>query len=101
VGLGPLPPNVHVEPWIAQEAVIKQAAAVVRHGGYGSVLGALSLGGPVVALPIFSNDQWRNAGRVAELGAGVALDGDRGPQRGMLEGARPEMFAALAMPSRR
>jgi hypothetical protein len=33
---------------------------------------------------------------VAELSAGVALDGDRGPERGMLEGARPETFAALA-----
>jgi UDP:flavonoid glycosyltransferase YjiC (YdhE family) len=74
--------------------LIKQAAAVVCHGGYGSVLGALSLGGPVVALAIFSNDQWRNAGRVAELGAGVALDGDRGPERGMLEGPRPETFVA-------
>jgi UDP:flavonoid glycosyltransferase YjiC (YdhE family) len=74
---------------------------VVCQGGCGSVLGALSLGGPVVALPIFSNDQWRNAGHVAELGAGVALAGDRGPERGMLEGARPETFAALAMPSRR
>jgi UDP:flavonoid glycosyltransferase YjiC (YdhE family) len=94
--LGRVPPNVHVERWVAQEAIVEHAAAVVCHGGYGSMLGALAAGVPVVAMPIFADDQWRNARRVAELGAGIALDGDRGPQRRMLGGPRPEQFAELA-----
>jgi UDP-glucoronosyl and UDP-glucosyl transferase len=94
--LGPLPPNVHVERWVSQEAILEHAAAVVCHGGYGSVLGALAAGVPLVALPIFADDQWRNARRVAELGAGIALDADRGPRRRMLDGPGPETFAALS-----
>jgi MGT family glycosyltransferase len=94
--LGPLPPNVHVERWVSQDAILEHAAAVVCHGGYGSVLGALAAGVPIVAVPIFSDDQWRNARRVAELGAGIALGGDRGPKRRMLDGPGPETFAALA-----
>jgi UDP:flavonoid glycosyltransferase YjiC (YdhE family) len=93
--LGPLPPNVHVERWVPQEAILDHAAAVVCHGGYGSVLGALAAGVPVVALPLFADDQWRNARRVAALGAGIALDGDRGPERRMLAGPRPDIFALL------
>lgn len=94
--LDPLPPNVHVERWIAQEAIVGDAAAVVCHGGYGSVLGALAAGVPVVALPLFGDDQWLNAGRVAEVGAGIAVDGDRGAGRRMLDGPGDESFAALA-----
>jgi UDP:flavonoid glycosyltransferase YjiC (YdhE family) len=93
--VGPLPQNVHVERWVAQEAILPHAAAVVCHGGYGSVLGALAHGVPLVALPIFSDDQWRNAARVAEVGAGVALDGHRGAGRRMLDGPNQEAFFAL------
>jgi UDP:flavonoid glycosyltransferase YjiC (YdhE family) len=94
--LGPLPPNVHVERWLPQGAVVEHAAAVVCHGGYGSVLGALAAGVPVVALPIFADDQWLNARRVAELSAGIALDGDSRPGRRMLDGPGPAEFAELA-----
>jgi UDP:flavonoid glycosyltransferase YjiC (YdhE family) len=93
--LGPLPPNVHVARWLPQDAVLQRAAAIVCHGGYGSVLGALAHGVPVVALPLFGDDQWRNARRVAELGAGIALDGDRGPERHMFDGPSPETCAQL------
>jgi hypothetical protein len=92
--LDPVPQNVHVERWVSQDAILEQADAVICHGGYGSVLGALAAGIPVVPMPIFADDQWRNARRVAELGAGIALDGDRG--RRMLDGPGPETFAALA-----
>jgi UDP:flavonoid glycosyltransferase YjiC (YdhE family) len=93
--LRPLPPNVQVERWIAQDAVIPRADAVVCHGGYGSVLGALAHGVPIVALPIFADDQWRNARRVGDLGAGVALGGTPAPERRMLDGPDPAAFAAL------
>ena len=76
--LGPLPANVHAEPWLAQEDVLPHAAAVVGHGGYGTTLGALAHGVPLVLLPLFAGDQWRNARRVAQLGAGLMLeDGER------------------------
>ena len=79
--LRPLPANVHVEPWVAQDAVAPQAAAIVCHGGYGSTLGALAHGVPLVVLPLFSIDQWANAGAVERCGAGVALTAERDTRR--------------------
>lgn len=76
--LGPLPPNVHVERWVPQEAVAPHAAAIVCHGGRGSTLGALEHGVPLVVLPLFSFDQAANAAAVARAGAGIALDAERG-----------------------
>jgi MGT family glycosyltransferase len=79
--LGELPPNVHVEPWVPQDAVARRAAVIICHGGYGSTLGALGRGVPLVVLPLFSTDQWANAAAVARAGAGVALDADRSRRR--------------------
>jgi UDP:flavonoid glycosyltransferase YjiC (YdhE family) len=70
--LGPLPANVHVEPWIAQADVLPHAAAMVCHGGSGTVRGGLTAGVPMAVLPLFA-DQPYNAARVATLGAGIAL----------------------------
>jgi MGT family glycosyltransferase len=67
-----LPANVHGERWIPQAGVLPHASAVVCHGGYGSVQGALAAGVPLVVSPQFA-DQPYNAERVAALGAGVAL----------------------------
>ena len=74
--LGPLPANVHVERWVAQASVMPHAAAMVAHGGAGTTLGALVAGVPLVLLPL-SADQPINARRIAELCAGVSLDGGR------------------------
>jgi hypothetical protein len=70
--LGPLPLNVHVEAWLDQADVLGHAAAVLCHGGSGTVLGSLAAGVPVVVVPVFA-DQFENARRVAERGAGVAV----------------------------
>jgi glycosyltransferase len=51
-------------------------AAVVGHGGFGTTLAALAAGAPQVVVPLFSFDQFDNAARVAEVGAGVALQDD-------------------------
>jgi UDP:flavonoid glycosyltransferase YjiC (YdhE family) len=72
--LGPVPGNVRVESWIPQVAVMPHAAAVLRHGGSGTTRMALAAGVPVVIVPGFA-DQPRNAARVDELGAGIALPG--------------------------
>ncbi len=72
--LGSLP-GVRVERWIAQNAVLPQAGVVVCHGGYGTVLGALTAGVPVVVMPLFAMDQRENGRRTAEIGAGLAIGG--------------------------
>jgi UDP:flavonoid glycosyltransferase YjiC (YdhE family) len=69
-----LPDNVHVEAWLPQDEVLPHVDAAVGHGGFGTTLGALGHGVPMVLLPLFAGDQWRNARRVAELGAGLLVD---------------------------
>jgi UDP:flavonoid glycosyltransferase YjiC (YdhE family) len=77
-GLEPLPANAHAEPWVAQDEVLPHAAAVVSHGGYGTTLGALTHGVPLVLLPLFAGDQWRTSRRIAQLDAGIVVeDGER------------------------
>lgn len=74
--LGELPPNVHVETWVPHDDAVRQADAVVCHGGYGSTMGSLALAVPLVVLPLFSTDQWANADAVARSGAGIAVADD-------------------------
>ena len=75
--LGPLPSNAHVERWIPHDAIVPHADVVVCHGGFGSTLGTLSHGVPLVVLPLFGIDQWANAAAVSRIGAGLALDRER------------------------
>jgi UDP:flavonoid glycosyltransferase YjiC (YdhE family) len=71
--LGGPPDNVRIEPWVPQQDVLGHAAAAVVHGGSGSTLGALAAGLPIVVVPLFA-DQPENARRVAEVGAGIAVE---------------------------
>jgi MGT family glycosyltransferase len=71
--LGPLPPSVHVARWVPQADVMPHAAAIVCHGGSGTVRAGLAEGVPMVVLPLFA-DQPYNARRIAELGAGIVLE---------------------------
>ena len=106
--LGPLPPNIRVKRWVPQDAVLAHAAVAVSHGGYGSTLGALGQGVPLVVLPLFTGDQFANATAVARSGAGVVLDDDRA-ERGALElpdastlgGLRTAVERVLAKPGYR
>jgi UDP:flavonoid glycosyltransferase YjiC (YdhE family) len=50
---------------------------IVCHGGFGSTLGALAHGTPLVILPLFSSDQWANGEAVARAGAGITIADDR------------------------
>lgn len=93
--LEPLPRNVHVERWVPQERVLPHAAAVVCHGGYGSTLGALGHGVPLLMLPLFGADQWTNARRVAEVDAGIAVADDAGGERRMFDGPGTEAIEAV------
>jgi UDP:flavonoid glycosyltransferase YjiC (YdhE family) len=73
--LEPVPANARVERWWPQADVMPLAAAMVGHGGFGTTMTALAAGVPQVVLPLFAYDQFVNAGRVAEAGAGVQLPG--------------------------
>jgi UDP:flavonoid glycosyltransferase YjiC (YdhE family) len=75
--LGPVPPSVHVARWVPQPVVMRHAAVMVGHGGSGSTLMALAAGVPQALVPLFV-DGPANAARIAELGAGIALEG--GPE---------------------
>jgi MGT family glycosyltransferase len=70
--LGELPANVHVERFVPQDDVLPHAAAVVCHGGSGTVVGTLTAGVPMVVTPMGA-DQPDNAARVQATGAGLAL----------------------------
>ena len=70
---GPQPPNVRIEAHVAHAALFPHCAAVVSHGGSGTVVDALAAGLPQVVLPMGA-DQPLNAARVEALGAGIVLD---------------------------
>ncbi|MEV0661476.1 glycosyltransferase [Actinomadura luteofluorescens] len=80
-----VPGDAVVLPWVPHAEVLPHAAAVVTHAGHGTVTAALAHGVPIIALPNPAADQPALARRAAELGAGIALDG---------ESAGPEEIAA-------
>jgi UDP:flavonoid glycosyltransferase YjiC (YdhE family) len=71
-GLHPIPNNVHVEAWVPQNDVFREASLVICHGGSGTTFGALAAGLPIVFVPLFA-DQLPNALRVVEAGAGLEV----------------------------
>ena len=71
--LAPLPAGVVAERWVDEAALGHHAAAMVSHGGAGSVRTALASGLPLVVMPLFG-DQPHNARAVAAAGAGIAVE---------------------------
>ncbi len=71
--LPPVAPHVRIESFVPQRDLLPACAAVVCHGGTGTVIAALSLGVPLVLLPMGA-DQPDNADRCHELGVGIVLD---------------------------
>jgi UDP:flavonoid glycosyltransferase YjiC (YdhE family) len=96
--LGALPANVHAERWVPQADVMPHAAAMVCHGGFGTVRAGLAAGVPLAVLPLFA-DQPFNAGRVAALGAGLAIEGGPAGVAG-LRGAVERLLAEGAFAAR-
>ncbi len=72
---GPQPPNVHIEQFIPQGLLLPHCDLVFDHGGFGTVVGALTAGLPQVIIPLIP-DQPRNAACCAKLGAGRVLGSD-------------------------
>lgn len=75
--LGPVPGNVRVAPWIPMGELLRDAAALVTHGGTGTTLAALAHGVPMAFVPVTA-DQPINAELIARHGAGLALAGGPG-----------------------
>ena len=65
--LGTPPPNIRLERYVSQEALLPHCAAVVSHGGSGTTLGALAHGLPQVVVPQAA-DQFINATLVDRAG---------------------------------
>ncbi|HWA78238.1 MAG TPA: glycosyltransferase [Polyangiaceae bacterium] len=85
--LGTIPANVHVEEWVPQAEVLPRAAALVCHGGSGTLLGGLAAGLPLVVVG-FGADQPHNGKLVARAGAGLNLENpDAANLRGAIERA--------------
>jgi hypothetical protein len=74
--LGGAPEQVAVEKYVPQGAVLERCAAVVCHGGAGTVLGTAAAGVPMVCLPQAA-DQFRSAEGVAGSGVGLVLHPDQ------------------------
>jgi len=92
------PENVRIERWVPQQDVLAHAAAAVVHGGSGSTLGAIAAGVPLVVMPLFA-DQPMNARRVAEVGAGLAVEPDRANVQAAIEPLGEAIQTVLAEPS--
>ncbi len=68
----PRPANVEVVVSASHDAIVPRCAAVICHGGHGTVLRPLMHGVPVLCLPM-GRDQPENAVRIASRGAGLTL----------------------------
>jgi UDP:flavonoid glycosyltransferase YjiC (YdhE family) len=70
---GPQPANVHIEAYIPQTLLLPHCDLVIAHGGWNTILAALSHGLPLVVIPLGA-DQPQNAQRVAALDVGRVIE---------------------------
>lgn len=68
----PAVPNVHVEQYIPQTLLLSRCDLVVTHGGFNTMISAISHGLPLLMLPIAA-DQFENAARIEAVGAGISI----------------------------
>ncbi|MDB5801962.1 MAG: glycosyltransferase [Rhodocyclales bacterium] len=70
---GAAPAFIHHERYVPFDALVPQLAALVHHGGIGTMAQAMHAGVPQLITP-FAHDQFDNAARVTRLGCGAQLD---------------------------
>lgn len=56
--LGPVPRNVRVHRYVPYDRLLPHCDAVVCHGGYSTVMGALAHGLPLVIVPLSADQPW-------------------------------------------
>lgn len=71
--------NVHVSGYVPHEELLPSVAAVLSHGGLGTVMAALAHGLPVLCMPM-GRDQFFNTAMVERLGVGQAIPLDASPE---------------------
>jgi len=76
----PQPANVRVVPYVPLADVLPTCAAVVTHGGSGTVLASLAHGVPLVLVPQGA-DHFLNVERVGAAGAGIVADAETVTER--------------------
>jgi UDP:flavonoid glycosyltransferase YjiC (YdhE family) len=79
-----LPGNVRLVGYVPHSLLLPGCEAIVCHGGFNTVLGAICAGVPLVCVPL-AGDQYHNAGVVEQLGLGRRLAGSRLTQRQLRE----------------
>lgn len=75
-----VPANVRLErflPQAVEAAVLSRVDAVICHGGYGSIVGALRHGLPIVSIPAGNADDPTRVPALAGLGAAVTVPDER------------------------
>lgn len=99
--LGPIdvPDNALLVPWVSYGQTMPLADVVVCHAGHGTLLRALAVGKPVVAVPA-TGDMYENAARLAWSGAGIRLPrrlaGPRALRTAVLTAISDPSYAARA-----
>jgi UDP:flavonoid glycosyltransferase YjiC (YdhE family) len=73
---GGQPSNVHIVRYISQDLLLPHCDLVLTHAGFSTVAAALSLGLPIVAIPIDA-DQPANAERCVALGVAETIEAGR------------------------
>lgn len=68
------PPNVRIERYVPQSYLFPRCQAIVCHGGFGTLMGGLAAGIPVVVVPTGA-DHFVNAERCEALGLGRVVSG--------------------------
>lgn len=72
---GPQPPHVHLAQHLPHRTLLPRCDLVITHGGFGTIMGCLAAGVPMVVIPV-QGDQPRNARRCADLGVGRVVGPD-------------------------
>lgn len=97
--IGLVPSNVRVERYVPQSFILGRVAAMISHGGAGTLLAGASQGLPQICIPMGA-DQWENADALAGTGASITLEEDQRHPKAITEALerllRGEEFAAAA-----
>jgi MGT family glycosyltransferase len=101
---GEQPANVHVERYIPHNLLLPYCDLVLCHGGSGTIMDALSLGLPMVIIPIAA-DQPENAQRCMEVGVArviaSVIEPDQRTETGLARAIRDATREVLRNPDYR
>jgi UDP:flavonoid glycosyltransferase YjiC (YdhE family) len=90
---GPQPPNVRIARYLPHGLLLPRCDLVLCHGGFGTLMAAVSCGLPLVVIPLGA-DQPHNGQRCADLGIGQVV----APAAVTPEAIRDAVRAVLADP---